>query len=133
MRVRDYLPSDYDAVRRIHEATGIDYSLPDLSSPLFFVAKVLVDDEDCVRACGALYIQAECYLWLDPGDWASPSDKLAAIAGLDGITMHEAWLKGVEHAVLYLPPGMERFGKRLEELGFKPNRDGWVTYAKRVR
>ena len=128
--IRDYTPDDFEAVRKIHEDSQIDYRLPNLSSPLFLVTKVYELD-GVVRACGGLYIQCEAYLWIDRSNWASPADKLSAIQALDRIAMHEAWLRGIECACLYLPPGMERFGERLvSELGFTKDRDGWASYSK---
>lgn len=133
MRIRDYCASDFEAVKAIHDATEIDYRLPDLSSPLFLVTKVLVDDAGVVRACGGLYLQCETYLWLDRTNWASPGDKLAAVQALDGVVMHAAWLRGIECAVLWLPPGMERFGRRLvEDLGFVQDRPDWISFSKRL-
>lgn len=131
--VRDYQPSDLARVKEIHEATGIDYQFPDLSSPLFIVTKVLECD-GVVRACVSGYIEIECYLWLDPSDWADPQAKLDAVKELDVEGMAAAWLKGVDTAVLRLPPGMERFGERLtEDLGFTKDRDGWIIYSKETR
>ena len=131
--LRDYEPTDLEAVKAIHEASGIDYKLPDLSSPLFLVTKVLVVD-GIVRAAGGLYLQLECYLWLDRSDWADPEQKLLAIRALDRATMREAWLKGIDCACLWLPPGMGRFGERLiEDLGFTKDRDGWVSYSKKTQ
>ena len=131
--IRDYDPKDFDTVKSIHDATGIDYDLPNFSSPLFLVTKV-VEVDGVVRALGGLYLQVECYLVLDPSDWASPEDKLLAIQALDGACCHEAWLRGIDCACLWLPPGMERFGRRLvEDLGFRRDRDGWLTYSKQLR
>ena len=130
--IRDYRASDLKQVKAIHEASGIDYKLPDLSSPLFLVTKVLEID-GIVRACGGGYLQIECYLWLDKSDWADPEQKLMAVQALDRSVMHEAYLRGIDCACLYLPPGMDRFGKRLEDLGFTRDREGWVTYSKRTK
>lgn len=127
--VRDYTPADFEAVKAIHEQTQIDYKLPNLSSPLFLVKKVLEID-GVVRAMLGMRIEAECFLWLDSSNWADPEEKLVVIEILDREGMAEAWIKGVDDAVLYLPPGMERFGKRLEKLGFTKPRDGWVAYSK---
>jgi hypothetical protein len=132
MRLRDYLPSDFEAVKAIHEKTQIDYSFPDLSSPLFLVTKVIEDESGIVRACGGAYIQCEVYLWMDPSEWADPSDKLTAINALDGAVLHDCYLRGINEAVLYLPPDMDRFGERLVEMGWDKNRDGWVCYHKRL-
>jgi len=131
--VRDYQPSDLPRVKEIHEATGIDYRLPDLSSPLFLITKV-VECAGVVRACGGLYLQVEVYLWLDPTDWTDPADKLESVQAMDAAGMHDAWLRGIDCAVLWLPPGMARFGERLvNDLGFQKDRDGWVTYSKKTR
>ena len=128
--VRDYQPSDFDRVKEIHEATGIDYQFPDLSSPLFLVTKVLEVD-GIVRQCGGLYLQCEAYLWADPSDWADPAEKLEGIQAINAAGLHAAWLRGIDQAVLWLPPGMARFGDRLtENLGFVRDRDGWHTYSR---
>jgi hypothetical protein len=48
MRIREYTPADFDALRRMHAAQGFGYPLPDLDSPLFVSKLVLEDDtEDC--------------------------------------------------------------------------------------
>ena len=133
MLLRDYSPSDFQAVKAIHESTQIDYSFPDINSPLFLVTKVIVDESGIVRACGGAYIQVETYLWMDPGEWADSSDKLTAIDALDGAVLRDCYLRGVDEAVLYLPPGMERFGERLVDMGWRPNRDGWICYHKELR
>lgn len=133
MRLRDYLPSDFEAVKAIHEKTQIDYSFPNLNGPLFIVTKVIEDESGVVRACGGAYIQCETYLWLDPSEWADASDKLTAIHALDGAVLHDCYLRGVDCAVLYLPPGMERFGERLIDMGWQANRDGWICYGKRLK
>lgn len=41
MQIREYTPSDLDALRSLHAAQGFDYALPDLSSPLFVTKLVL--------------------------------------------------------------------------------------------
>ncbi len=44
MRIREYTPADFDALRRLHAAQGFGYPLPDLESPLF-VSKLVLEDE----------------------------------------------------------------------------------------
>lgn len=133
MRLRDYTPADLEAVKAIHEKTNIDYAFPDINSPLFLVTKVIEDDAGVVRACGGAYLQAELYLWMDPGDWSDSADKLATIHALDGAVCHDLFLRGIDCAVLYLPPGMERFGDRLVDMEFSRDRDGWYSYSKQLR
>lgn len=131
MSIRDFCLNDLEDVKRIHEQSGIDYSFPDLASPLFIVTKVAEVDGQ-VRACGGLYLQVESYLWLDK-NWGDPGERLETIRALCDETMNAAWLKGIDCAVLWLPPGMERFGERLNDLGFQKDRDGWVTYSRKTK
>lgn len=131
--MRDYQASDFERVRELHEASDIDYEFPDLSNPLFIVTKV-IELDGIVRACGGLYLQAECYVWIDHSDWTTPDGRLEAIQILDRECMDAAWLKGIDQAVVFLPPGMERFGERLEQdLGFSKDREGWRTYSKKTK
>lgn len=132
MRLRNYEPSDFEAVKAIHEKTDIDYEFPNINAPLFLVTKVIEDDLGVVRACGGAYLQAEVYLWLDPGEWADASDKLTVVHALDGAVCNDLFFRGIDCAVLWLPPGMERFGDRLVDMGFSRDRDGWVSYSKRL-
>lgn len=131
--VRPYRPSDFEVIKKLHEATEIDYVMPDLNSPLFLVTSVLEVD-GVVRAALGAYVQVELYLWLDKTNWGDPEQKLAAIKALDADVMEKTWLNGVDCAVLWLPPGLERFGERLTKtLGFQRDRSGWVTYSKPTR
>ncbi len=130
--VRNYEPSDFERVKEIHEASQIDYRLPDFSSPLFLITKVFEWD-GVVRMFGGSYLQAELYLIADLSDWATPQERMEAIRELDKQGMEALWLRGIDRAVLWLPPGMERFGERLKDLGFEKSRDGWVTYSKATK
>ena len=127
--VRDFTLNDLERVKELHEASELDYRFPDLRSPLFFVTKVLERD-GVVQACGSLYLQAEAYIWLARDGW-TPAEKLDAVRMLDAEVLHEAYMKGVDTACLFLPPGMERFGERLEELGWSRDRN-WATFSKRT-
>lgn len=129
-QIRPYAATDLAVVQRLHDTSQIDYQLPDLSSPLFLVTKV-VEVDGVIRAVGGLYLQVECYLWMDRTDWASPHERMEIIRLLEEACMREAWLQGVDCACLWLPPGMDRFGDRLVQyLGFTRDRDGWVSYSK---
>jgi len=130
MSIRDYRPEDFESVKAIHEASEIDYKMPDLNSPLFLVKKVLEVD-GVVRAAYGLRIQVEAYLWLAKGDWAKPREKMDYVKELDTVSTLAAWMEGVDDCVVYVPPGMERFGKRIEEeLGFSKPRSGWQAFSK---
>ncbi len=49
MQIREYQPSDLDALRAIHATQGFDYALPDLSNRLFVAKIVLADDSEGVN------------------------------------------------------------------------------------
>jgi hypothetical protein len=129
--IRDFKIEDLPALKKIHENFNLDYALPDLRSPLWVVTKVLEVDGSVRAALGA-WVQVELYLLLDNGPWADPKQKLEALKELDRQTIDDLyWLKGIDQACLWLPPNMERFGKRLEkDFGFTKDRDGWVVYSK---
>jgi hypothetical protein len=46
VRIREYTPDDFDALRRLHAAQGFGYPFPDLESPLFVTKLILEDDGD---------------------------------------------------------------------------------------
>jgi hypothetical protein len=127
--IRDYTPNDFEAVKAIHESTQIDYKFPDINSPLFLVKRV-VEKDGVVVAAGGLMIQVETYLWASPEPWADPQTKMNAIEAMTESGMHEAWTRGIDCACMWLPPGMESFGRHLKVLGFIPDRDGWQSYSR---
>ncbi len=49
MHVREYTPSDLDALRRMHAAQEFGYPFPDIDSPLFVSKLVLEEDGDDAR------------------------------------------------------------------------------------
>jgi len=133
MIIRDYDSRDLPEIQRIHELKSIDYALPDLHSPLFLVKKVAEEKGRVVMALGA-YIQAETYLWMDPGDWASPREKLKVLHNLQAEFLNDLYLKGVDCAVAYVPQEIEKhFGKRMTALGWSQNRDGWRTWGRSTK
>jgi hypothetical protein len=128
--IRDFKLEDMDEVRRIHKENGFEYTLPDLSAPLWVVTKV-VEIDGRVRAALGAWIQVELYLQLDKGDWATPEQKHEWLVELDRAVTEEVWLRGIDQECVWLPPNMERFGQRLEkDFGFTKDREGWYVYSK---
>lgn len=127
--IRDYRPEDLGAVKALHEASGIDYRMPDLASPLFLVKKVREVDGVVVGAL-ALRIEAETYLWCSGG----PQDKMDAMLELQPAMLDEAWTKGLDNVVCWIPREVEaRFEKRLKQMGWEPSRDGWHSWSRDTR
>ncbi len=132
VEIRSYCPSDLEAIKKIHEASGLDYKLPNLNSPYFMVNKILEVDGE-VKAAYGMRAFVECYLWMDKSRWADAEEKWLAIKALDREATEAAAVIGIDDVTCYVPPGLERFGRRIsgkDGLGFKRDRAGWISYTK---
>ena len=127
--IRNYTENDLAQIQRIHEANGIDYRLPNLSR--FPVNKVL-EIEGKVRASYGMQQTLECHLWLDPSSWTDAAGKWATIKVLDKEATESADNLGFNSSCCCIPPGYERFGRRLKDLGFNKIRPDWAVYTKRI-
>ena len=128
--IRNYKPEDYEQVKRLHELSGDDYIFPDCNSPLFVSAKVIEVDGKVVMYQGAR-IQAEMYFLGDKDFKFHPRDKMRLIKALDYNVRLDAWVKGVDDVVCYVPPTKKRFVKRIMEwLGYQPPREGWTPLSR---
>jgi hypothetical protein len=131
--VRKYKPSDFDAIKAIHEASEIDYRMPTLDSRLFVVKKVLEVD-GVVRQAVGFRLEVETYLWTDKSDWALPDEKFLGLKALQAESMHELMTKGVDTAVCWVPDNIDKFfAKRMTELGWTTDRAGWRSWSKKTR
>jgi hypothetical protein len=137
MSIRDFLPSDYGAVKALHEASGDKYRLPALTykgedgierrHPLFISAKVLVDDAGNIRLFQGGRLQVEMYLLMDGSKWAHPMTKMQAIQCIDHAVRYDAYMQGIDDAVCYIPPTKKRFVKRIVDfLKYNHLCKGWT-------
>jgi len=154
MLVREYRESDLDALHAIHAAQGFDYALPDLRNPLFVTKLVLSDEsvaqgdspadspsastgspppeERNIRILGAalLRLTAEAYLLLDPRA-GTPRERWQWLLALHEAARRDAWQRGLEDVHAWLPPPIaQKFGRRLERLGWRRD-DAWTPYCLR--
>ena len=128
MMVRDAQPEDFPAIEQIHAKMGMDYQLPELGQPLFFVRKVTTDTDGRVIGACFLRLAAECYLWLDPD--VSPKVKLETMQEMQPEVFRAAWEQGIDDIEARIPETVERrFQKRLKQLGWLPNRSGWHPWT----
>ncbi len=125
--IRSYMPSDLAAIQKIHEVNGIDYPLPDLNK--FPVLKAL-EVEGKVRAAYGMQMTLECHLWMDRTGWADAEAKWLSIKALDKESNEAAAGLGFDSVFSCVPPGYERFGRRLKDLGFSKIRPDWGIYTK---
>lgn len=127
--VRSYQPSDLSVIQKIHEESSIDYALPNISK--LIVNKVL-EVNGVPRASLGMAPCLEDYLWMDSGAWTDAVGKWAAIKVLEREATDAANSLGVSNIFCCIPPGYDRFGKRIKELGFSPLRNGWKIFAKQA-
>jgi len=130
MLVREYQDSDLAQLRAIHAAQGFDYTLPDLSNPLFVTKKVLARDGAIVGAA-FLRLTAEAYLLLDPLA-GTPRERWQWLLALHAAAERDAWQRGLEDVHAWLPPPIaKKFGKRIAQLGWICD-DTWTPYCKKL-
>ncbi len=130
MLVREYQDSDLAQLRAIHAAQGFDYTLPDLSNPLFVTKKVLARDGAIVGAA-FLRLTAEAYLLLDPCA-GTPRERWQWLLALHAAAERDAWQRGLEDVHAWLPPPIaKKFGKRITQLGWIRD-DTWTPYCKKL-
>ena len=144
MRIREYLPSDLDALRRMHAAQGFGYPLPDLNAPLFLSKLVLEEDgegagwgrEEADRSSARvtmailLRLTAETYLLHDPGA-GTPRQRWQRFLALHDAARRDAAARGLDDVQAFLPPRIARaFGRRLARLGW--TRDPWPCFSRRI-
>jgi hypothetical protein len=158
MRIREYTPADFDALRRMHAGLGFGYPLPDLESPLF-VTKLVLDD-DGVPASGEsggskgreeadgnslpeifsdarpervsmailLRLTAETYFLHDPKA-GTPRQRWLRFLALHEAARRSASARGLDDVQAFLPPRIARsFGRRLARLGWR--QDPWPCFSR---
>jgi len=160
MRIREYTPADFEALRRLHAAQGFGYPLPDLESPLL-VSKLVLEDSREVAAEGReeadassslaanadpltgstpvelpvtmailVRLTAETYLLHDPSA-GTPRRRWQNFLALHEAARQAAAARGLDDVQAFLPPRIARaFGRRLERLGWR--RDPWPCFSLRL-
>jgi hypothetical protein len=133
VEIRSYNPADLEAIQKIHNDNKLDFKFPNLNSLLFPVHKILEVDGE-VKASYALRAVMEVNLWLDKTNWATSVQKWDVIKALDHSATSAALDIGLDGITCFLPPGYERFGRRISDkkdgLGFRADRPGWSGFSK---
>ena len=138
MLVREYIDSDFDALRRMHARQGFEYTFPDLADPIF-VSKLVVENGDGRVAMASLArLTCEMYLLMDreearfPGA-GNPRERYLSLLALHRAGERDLLARGLEDVHAWLPPPIApRFGRRLESLGWIRD-DVWTPYCLRLR
>jgi hypothetical protein len=149
VRIREYTPSDLDALRRMHAVQGFGYPFPDLESPLFLSKLVLEDDgresapgreetlqdsrpSDFPRITMAVLLRltAEAYLLHDPKA-GTPRRRWQSLLAIHEAARGAAMAHGLDDVQAFLPPRIARaFGRRLARMGWM--HDPWPCFSRRV-
>lgn len=149
VRIREYNPSDLNAVRCMHAAQGFGYPLPDLESPLFLSKLVLEDDgedfddgrelespnpprKSSSRVTMAILqrLTAEAYLLHDPSA-GTPRRRWQSFLALHDAARKAAISHGLDDVQAFLPPAIARaFGRRLARLNW--TQDPWPCFSRRL-
>lgn len=129
MIAEDLTPDMYAGAIDLHARGGMDYKLPDLNSHTLLVKKAVTDSTGNLKGFCVLRITAECMLTLDPD--LRPEEKMEVMATLSPVVIGEAYAQGLDDVVSALPNDVEtRFAKRLRELGWNRDRDGWHHWSR---
>lgn len=128
MTAQDLTPEMYASASDLHARSGIDYKLPDLNSHTLLVKKAATDNGDLKGFC-VLRITAECMLTLDPD--LRPEEKMEVMSTLSPVVIGEAWRLGLDDVMATIHEDVEkRFTKRLGELGWSRDRNGWALWSR---
>lgn len=131
--VRNYKPSDFDAIKSIHDQSEIDYEMPCIDAKLFVVKKVLEVD-GVVRAAVGFRLEVETYLWLDKSNWGDGEQKMYALKALQAESLHALMIKGIDTCVCWVPNNIDKFFyKRMLDLGWNKDRSGWHSWSRHTR
>lgn len=125
--IRDFTPEDREALNSIHASQGFDYTMPDLTNPLFLVCKVRVVDGHVVAAM-CLRLTCETFLLIE----GSPETKARSIMELQPEVLREAFEKGLSDIFCVIPPEIASdFSPVLERMGWARDRE-WPMFSRGV-
>ena|ERR1700692_1514511 len=129
MIIRQYSESDFEQVKKLHQESKLDYTLPSFSVNEFFSRRVVSDDSQGIGMAAFLKLTAEAYLICNPR-WRNPAWRFEALRQLSMQCNDDAREAGVTEVCAFLPPRMvNRFGRRLGTLGWQKIRNDWqVVY-----
>jgi hypothetical protein len=127
MIIRDFHTSDLESMKRIHAASCLPSNcLPNLSSPLFVVKKVVENGSGPMMG-GFLRLTGEIFLLVDRSK-GNPESRWAALQELCAQGLNEAANRHIQQVTAWIPEEVEQsFGKRLEALGFE--RSKWPSFT----
>ncbi len=122
-------PEQYEQARELHQKMGMDYQLPNLESPLLLVKKAVRNSAGDLLGFCILRLTAECMLLVDPD--LRPDSKMEVMTALSPSVIGEAYAQGLDDVMATIPEDVEqKFAKRLAELGWAKDRNGWALWSR---
>jgi hypothetical protein len=129
MQLRDFKPSDYEAVRELYQKQGFCYDLPDMAE--FMAVQVVVDETDTPFIILAARPTVEMFLIMDK-EWATPRWRFEAFKLIHEAMRAKLFQAGITDAHCWLPPEIEKsFAKRLMR-GFGWVMQLWPCYSRKT-
>lgn len=130
MRIRDYQPEDWQAIKKLHENSGLPPAcLADVSDPLFVLRRV-IESEGRIAMAAFVRITSEPFLLVDHAI-GKPEDRWALLWALTEDICRKAKERGIDQLTAWIPPDVEKsFGERLIALGFQPSK--WKSYTRNL-
>ena len=125
--VRPSRDSDLEEIHTLYEAQGLPYAEPKWTEMM--MSAVIKRAGQVQMAC-FLRRTAEAYLLLNPNAEVSKKDRLGQLLLLHKELINPAKQRGLTDVHLWIPPGMERFGKLLENPKFGWTKTTWPGYVK---
>lgn len=120
--IRDVEKSDHFTLQAVHNASGLDYQMPDLDDSLFIVK--VTDGHHGL----AVKLEGTVYLWLDHAH-GTPEERWQIFHELVEEAKKQAWAKGLDTLTCVVPPELQKsFDKRLREIGMDLDRP-WPKYS----
>lgn len=117
MIVRAYTDADFQRIKDLHTRSGLGYTLPTLSSEVFYSRRV-IQDSDSIGMATFMRLTSEVYLVCDP-EWRNPAWRMEALRQLHFECNRDAKEQGVKEVCAFLPPEMQKkFGRRLTKMGW---------------
>jgi hypothetical protein len=111
MQIRDFRPTDVEAVKELYQKQGFEYDLPDIDA--FMELQVVVDEQDKPFMVLAARPTVEMFLIMDR-EWSTPRWRFEAFKLIHESMRAKLAAAGITDAHCWLPPEIEKsFAKRL--------------------
>jgi hypothetical protein len=123
--------TDYEAIKRIHEASGLpENCLPDLENPLFILKEAVYDHRGNIAQAAFLKMTGEIYLLVDHNA-ENPEWRWDMLQKLAAFGLAKAHKHGIDDCTCWIPPEARWFERRVLALGFE--KSPWPSYTARLK